>query len=117
MGNEMLKPTDCTLLAVAAAGGQGLSPAQLQRSLFVVGKQKAVGAGFYRFQPYNYGPFCVKIYQDAEALATDGFIEIVNQGLTWARRYQITSLGAARAEHLRESAPRETVAYLDRVVA
>ncbi len=66
-----MKPQDWTLLAISAAKGRGLSPIQLQKSLFLLERRlskEELGEQFYEFVPYNYGPFDVKIYQDAKYL-------------------------------------------------
>ena len=47
---------DWALLAIANAGhGVSLSPVQLQKSLFLLGRElgSKVGANFYDFQPYT----------------------------------------------------------------
>lgn len=96
-----------TLLAIAAAQGRTLSPVQLQKSLFLLGQQmpKEVGAGFYRFIPYNYGPFDSAIYSDASDLEREGLIAITPaDGQNW-KRYSITSAGIERAQSLRARVP------------
>ena len=63
--------SDWTLLAICAGGFRGLSPVQLQKTLFLLGKQlpEAVTADFYDFQAYHYGPFDRTVYVDAERLS------------------------------------------------
>lgn len=106
-----------TLLAIAAAGGKPLSPVQLQKSLFVLGREmrEAVGAGFYNFRPYNYGPFDSAVYADAEMLASLGLVNI-NQPWRW-KEYAATPDGMKEAGRVKSSAPPAATAYLAKIVA
>ena len=72
----MIEKKEWLLLAISFSEGY-LSPAQLQKSLFLLKqkKKKSVGKGFYNFIPYNYGPFCKEIYSDAESLVSDGVVK------------------------------------------
>lgn len=90
------------LLAISYADKQGLTPAQLQKSLFLF--QKAFGrqvGDFYEFTPYNYGPFDKSVYTDAEALITDKLVGKAdgNANHTWSI-YAITSAGKSKADEL-----------------
>lgn len=108
-----------TLLAIAAAEGQPLTPVQLQKSLFLLGRNapKSVGDDFYRFSPYNYGPFCQRVYSDAEILAATGLVRIDRPvGRSWVE-YAITDAGMLRASEIRKSVSVEVVSYLQNVVA
>ncbi len=66
------------LLVLEAAEGENLTPVQLQKSLFLVGK--LLGAekegGFYEFIPYDYGPFAKDVYSDAESLEREQLVRI-----------------------------------------
>jgi len=110
--------TDWTLLAICAANGKGLSPVQLQKALFLLGREltDAVGSGYYDFRPYHYGPFDRQVYADAEGLAAAGEVAIARrEGENW-NRYLATAEGCARAEGVKHGAPSEAVDYLNRVV-
>jgi len=67
---------DVLLLVIAAAEGNPLSPVQLQKTLFLIGKAdlKETPAPFYEFEAYDYGPFDVSIYRDAEMLEAEGLV-------------------------------------------
>src|SRR5437879_13456561 len=115
-----MKPQDWTLLAISAAKGRGLSPIQLQKSLFLLERRlskEELGEDFYEFIPYNYGPFDVKIYQDAETLEEIGLINITQSDARRWRSYQATQSGLELATSLRAKASPHAVAYLDEVVA
>jgi len=114
-----MKPQDWTLLAISAAKGRGLSPIQLQKSLFLLERRlskEELGEQFYEFVPYNYGPFDVKIYQDAEALEELGFITITQSaGYRWTR-YQATPRELEVTTKLRAKASQHAIKYLDKVL-
>jgi hypothetical protein len=96
---------DWTLLTVAAAEGAPLDPAQLQKCLFLLGREcpQATAGAFYRFQPYHYGPFDRAIYWDAEALEAEGLLTIT--GSESLRTYAATPLGLSRAAEIRSRVP------------
>ena len=85
---------DWLLLVLAAAGGKPLSPLQLQKSLFLVGYDlaKLVGADFYTFRPFDYGPFDATVYQDAEEQAAQGLVTIRSHPVT-KREFSLTHDG------------------------
>jgi uncharacterized protein len=74
---------DWLIVALGAAGSRGLTPVRLQKSLFLVSEGVGKGDTGYEFTPYNYGPFCLDIYKDAEALEREGIVEIRREGRRW----------------------------------
>ena len=110
---------DWTLLAVAAADGDWLTPVQLQKVLFLLGDRQAaiVGSDFYRFRPYNYGPFSADVYKDAEALAAVGLLEIEVEAprRAWAL-YRATPEGLRQARNVAAAVSPASVEYLRRLV-
>lgn len=111
------KRLDWLLLALQASH-QGMTPLQLQKSLFLLSerRRKAVGDKFYHFTAYNYGPFCQEIYHDANALAAEGFVEIDGSQGRSLRRYSLTVEGAKLADKVRPKLDPDGVAYLTDVV-
>ena len=111
-----MKARDWTLLAINAAEGKPLSPVQLQKSLFVLGRQlpNEVGSDFYQFRPYDYGPFCSDIYRDAEFLEQAGLVKGV-PGHRWVE-YAITPSGAEAAAGIETRAPRRATQHLRDIV-
>jgi hypothetical protein len=104
------------LLALEAAGENGLTPVRLQKSLFVFGRRTKVPLkGFYDFQPYDYGPFDAQVYRDAEVLAAAGFIAI-DEAHT-LRKFRLTRLGQAQAADLATKMPKPSVDFMRAVVA
>lgn len=119
MKKARLKKKDWTLLAISAVDGEPLTPVQLQKSLFLLGEKKAVdvGKGFYDFEPYDYGPFDVTVYKDAEQLEREGLVRIDREepGRSWAE-YAPTRNGLQHAKELRKQAPTGAVRYLKTAV-
>jgi hypothetical protein len=110
--------SDWMLLAITAAGAKGLSPVQLQKTLFLLGKEmpEAVGSDWYAFEPYNYGPFDRRVYEDAESLARKGEVEITQRaGENW-NRFTPTRDGEVTASWRVREAPPGAVDYLNRLV-
>ena len=90
--NTELTRTDVLLKIITAAEGDPISPVQLQKIAFLVGEECAefVPKSYYKFVPYDYGPFSAKIYQDAELLEEQGLISIdVNPTGGW-KEYSAT---------------------------
>ena len=108
-----------TLLAIAAAGPRGLTPVQLQKTLFVLGEffPKEVGDNYYGFIPHYYGPFCQGIYSDAEQYAEQGLVLISSRSRTKNRIYKITAEGVTEAEEVEKDAPEDALGYLKEFVS
>jgi hypothetical protein len=105
------------MLAISYAKGRGLSPVQLQKILFLLGKQlpEEVGSNFYTFEPYNYGPFDRTVYSDASMLAGLGMVTKNDSGRSFWE-YAPTAEGLEYAEKLKASAPAKAISYLEKVV-
>jgi uncharacterized protein len=106
---------DWTLLVIAAAGGHSLSPVQLQKALFLLGENLQLGAGFFHFTPYDYGPFDSAVYSEAEGLEREGLVRIETPPYSY-REYRATDEGRARAEALRPQLAEGVAGYVDQVV-
>jgi hypothetical protein len=116
---EPLESRDWTLLAVALADGQPLTPVQLQKILFLFGKRLAgnvVGEGYYEFFPYNYGPFCPDVYADACRLAEDGLVTISRPPGCDYSQYAGTAQGFKRGQSLLAQLPAEAAGLAERIV-
>lgn len=107
-----------TLLAISFADDAYLSPAQLQKSLFLFehNKPRATGSDFYDFIPYNYGPFSSEIYFDVKSLCEEGLVKLGRPvGQRWIG-YCITKEGRAYRDSLKANVPREDHVYLSKIV-
>jgi uncharacterized protein YwgA len=96
-----MKRRDWVLVVLSVADRWTLTPVQLQKSLFLLGKRyrTLVGSKFYRFKPYAYGPFDQSVYRDATDLAQEGLISIDSAGER-QRRYVATLTGIEYAKQL-----------------
>jgi uncharacterized protein YwgA len=106
-----------TLFAVTFAGRRGLSPVQLQKSLFLLGKELSseVGEQFYQFTPHNYGPFDRTIYTDASELAEQGLIRIAEADGGF-KEYMPTDVGLQCATLMKHAASTRALDYLNEIV-
>jgi uncharacterized protein len=118
-----MKPKDWTLLVISVADSRGLSPVQLQKSLFLLERRLAenipeekLGETFYEFVPYNYGPFDVKVYQDADVLEERGLVTIQSSAERRWKLYQATQDGLRVAMKLRSEVSPRVLSYLDTIV-
>ena len=119
MADDRLQRKNWTLLVISAAGSTGLSPVQLQKCLFLIGKNLPVEVGdyFYSFVAYNYGPFDAAVYSDAESLVDEQLINIARaSGRAWAY-YVITPKGEEVAQAIRSNLSPKAWDYVSRTVA
>ena len=95
-----------------------MSPAQIQKSMFLMRAEAEVyvGDGFYRFIPYNYGPFDADIYHDLDGLAAQGLVTSVSSPTVRWKFYAVTAAGLEAADRARAEADPTAVDYLGRVV-
>ena len=107
-----------TLLAIYYASTKGLSPVQLQKSLFVFGKHmhRHLDCKYYNFTPYNYGPFDQQVYLDAESLSTEKYVDIQSYPDRKWPLYMITPPGADFIKGIETKLPSDATKYLKEVV-
>ena len=111
-----LAPIDWNLLVLDAAGGASLTPAQYQKCLFILGERLGLqGDECYHFQPYNYGPFDAKVYEDAKLLEARGLARIVQTRYGWSE-YAATPRGQAEAAKVKSQVPPRTAGFIERLV-
>jgi hypothetical protein len=94
---------DWTLISIAS-NRRGLTPAQLQKTLYLLGEAfpNELGPDFYKFRSINAGHFSQQIYLDAEALAKKGLVLIeVSEKDGW-QHYSATTAGVIKARVLEE---------------
>jgi hypothetical protein len=107
---------DWVLLAIYFGGDRGLSPVQLQKSLFLLGMEvQEVQGNFYEFFPHNYGPFCKEIYMDAERMAEEGLIAIERIPQQYSK-YFIMPHGQNRVNEIGHEVPPRAWDYLKNAV-
>ena len=114
--DEVMNRQDWLLLVLAAGKGKALSPIQLQKTLFLLKQTLPVNLTdehFYRFFPYDYGPFASRIYQDAESLEKDGLVTIVPSSSGRWREYSIAPSGLHRAKVAESKLSDDVCAYIE----
>ena len=115
-----MTPRDWTLLVIAKAGSRSLQPVQLQKSLFLLGrnlpKEALQTESFYEFVPYDYGPFSSSVYSDAEQLESDGLVNILRPPESRYKLYSATREGAERAGVAEQSLSVSAKEYLEKVM-
>ncbi len=86
-----MRRSDILLAIIAAANGKALSPVHLQKVAFLVSQKfgPELPENFYVFDKYDYGPFSVDIYNDAEHLEYWGLIQINMTGPRGIKQYTI----------------------------
>ena len=111
---------DWVLMSIASAAPSYLEPVQLQKSLFLIGEnlsKKEIGtADYFKFRPYDYGPFSADVYHDAEELQAQGLVVIARAVGSGYRKYAITEAGRYRAAAVREGLSAKARDYVGKVV-
>src|SRR5205823_2852759 len=103
------------LMALAYRNGQPMTPAQIQKAMFLMSVEapQLVGPRFYDFIPYNYGPFDARVYHDLDAMADNGLITSTHfPGRSW-KLYVVTPTGLTEATRSKRQANMQGVNYLE----
>jgi len=115
-----IKRENWVLLALYYAGDKGLSPVQLQKSLFILGENlpKLINdkLEYYHFTPYNYGPFDVNIYNDALDLSKKRLINIQYSLDKSYPDYVVTEDGLKIAKEINKTISKEITNYLEKII-
>ena len=105
------------LLVLSMSGKGGLSPVQLQRSLFLVAqkREEQVGAGFY--EANGSGPTSPSLYEDIDALVAAAHIEKEWMPDLSASMFRLSDTGWAWSEDLRRKVRKDALSGLEDAVA
>lgn len=112
---------DLLLMVIAEAQDKGLTPIQLQKTLFLVGQElpdhwKDFPDEYYVFEPYHYGPFDPEIYDDAHVLVEQGLVHSLPSKKGRWNESVATLAGTKRAEALKCEIPDSIAAWIEEVV-
>ena len=112
----MMRKVDWLLAAIAQAGDRGLSPIQIQKTMFLLKMEAAahMPSHFYTFEPYNYGPFDAAIYRDVDLLVLGGLVREEAAGSY--KKYVITAAGLKQANSLIAKLSTKPKKYLQSLV-
>ena len=114
----MLTRQDWLLTALSKSPGGAMSPVQVQKALFLFGQEAggSIGAEFYSFEPYDYGPFDAAICADLRRMTIDGHVRGVwSPGRSW-KSYTITRSGRNAVLALERDADPRLTEFLGRIV-
>lgn len=101
-------------LLVIASANRPVTPVQLQKVLFLIGQnvpEESLGRGYYRFVPYNYGPFSPSVYSDAEALAARGLVSVASSDAGY-KQFSATNSGTDAAARVRNAISEDLSNYV-----
>jgi hypothetical protein len=107
---------DWLVMALAHRGGQPMTPVQIQKAMFLMSMEgkRFVDARFYKFRPYNYGPFDAGVYHDLDDLVQRG-LATTSPGYGW-KMHAATPAGMKEAARIRRTADGRGVTYLEKAV-
>lgn len=110
-----MKRGDVVLAALAPARGAPHSPVQVQKILFLLDRNipRDVAGPRFDFQPYNYGPFDKAVYEELEALAKDGLVELL-PSWKW-NDYRLTKAGQQAGDEILNSLKPSAREYMVKV--
>ena len=114
----MLTRQDWLLLALSKSPGGAMSPVQIQKALFLFGQEVGglIGAEFYSFEPYDYGPFDAAICVDLRRLANEGRVRGKwSPGRSW-KNYMLTGSGRNAVLAIENGADPRLTDFLRRTV-
>ena len=107
------------ILAIASAADAGLSPLQLQRSLFLLRQKRVEQAlpDFYEFESHESGPLSRDLNRDLDALvAAEYVVKTWRPECSWSV-LRLSDAGQAWATAVRRKANKETLGRLEDAVA
>ena len=93
-----MKRKEFVLACLSTGNGELFSPVQVQKMFFLFDKKisNEIGGPHFKFLPYNYGPFDVKVYEILNELNIEKDVDIV-LNKSW-KEYRLTSNGQKKGE-------------------
>lgn len=103
------------LAALASGSREEFSPVQLQKMMFLIDRNigVALGGPFFNFEPYDYGPFDVGVYNEFSAIARQQLGE--ESGYGSYRRYRLNDEGRSRAREVLGTITIEYRQYIEKI--
>jgi len=97
------------------AANQELDPVRIMKGMFLLEMQGGLENHSYNFEPYDYGPFSISVYNDLDLLEGKKLIErIPRPGRNWSY-VRVTDEGRNVARSLEEQAKPEQLAKISAV--
>jgi hypothetical protein len=118
--NQGLTPSskeDLLLAALYASPQKAMSPVQVQKAMFLLSQEakRHLPSKFYKFEKYNYGPFCQPLYNDLGVLAAQELLSIEQPSDSHVRVYRLTAAGAVKGKALSAALSAPLRDYIERV--
>jgi hypothetical protein len=90
---------DVLLTALALSDNRSLTPVQVQKAMFLIAAEAmdAAPGPFYKFEKYNYGPFCSDIYSDLTEFERCDLLAVDQPLNSRVRAYRLTDQGVKAA--------------------
>ena len=103
------------LAALASGSREEFSPVQLQKMMFLIDRNigKALDGPFFNFEPYDYGPFDVGVYNEFSTIALQQLGEVSGYGSY--RRYRLNDEGRSRAQEVLNTITPEYRQYIEKI--
>ena len=91
---------ELVLAAMSPARTSPFTPVQVQKLFFLLDERatKGIGGRRFNFKPHHYGPFDKEVYDELEALANEGSVEVIEVGRAGLRTYRLTEQGYERGQ-------------------
>jgi hypothetical protein len=109
---------DLLLAVLASAEGRSYTPAQIQKAMFLLSRQmpQLVEDGpAFEFKPYDFGPFDLGVYQEADVLRRDGQAVIAPSGFGNWNTYAASGDGVERGKRLLDGLPQHQRDFVGKV--
>jgi hypothetical protein len=103
------------LAALASGRREEFSPVQLQKMMFLIDRNigNSLGGPFFNFEPYDYGPFDVGVYNEFSTIAQEQLGEESGHGSY--RRYRLNDEGRGRAQEVLNTITPEYREYIEKI--
>ncbi|MBE9501410.1 MAG: hypothetical protein IMY87_03145 [Chloroflexi bacterium] len=102
-------------LAAGKASGRILDPVRIMKGMFLLEKGGALEPHSYNFEPYDYGPFSISLYNDLDLLESKKLIDrIARAGRNWSY-VRVTNQGHKLAKSLEKQAKPEQLELISAV--
>lgn len=103
------------LAALASGSREEFSPVQLQKMMFLIDRNigKTLSGPFFSFEPYDYGPFDVGVYNEFSSIAQEQLGDVAGYGSY--RRYRLNAEGRRRAQKVLDTLTPEYRQYIQKI--
>lgn len=102
-------------LGTGKAANRTLDPVRIMKGMFLLEMRGALEKHSYSFEPYDWGPFSISVYNDLDLLEGKELIErIPRPGRNWSY-IRVTDEGRSFAENLKTKVKQKQLALISEV--